>query len=708
MVPLAACGGGRTRGEQAGLSRRATGFAVAVLCLLLAARLSDVFTSGALGQVPFTVALFVLPLLYAFRGTRRRLDRYRWPVLAVQTVLTWVPFALFGVNWQEGIGGLLAGMVLLMVPGRRSWLLAGGLLAAEVTGRAFGTGLPLPQAWMSISWVTTYYVDDALVLFGMVRLAQIVAEVEQARGQAADLAVARERLQAAGSLQAAVGQRLADVAARVASARQALSWDPALARAQIAAAGVTARDAVAQARSVMIAQGEPPRQEPAARQSALIGARLAWGVLVTVLLMFSVENIAYIIYSRYGTRLTILAITDIVLVIVLQLHHSNAARHGRKPTAWPLTLALQAVLIYAFVFPFVWAYIGALAPFLAGSVLLLIPGRWRWAGYAAVVASYSVLYSVLPLRGYAVAAGQQLPTAFYVAAVTAEVGLMVYGMSRLAALTHELEGLHDRLARMAAVQERLRVARDVHDLLGLGLSAVALKADLIGALIGRDDARAAAEIAEMSRVCAAARADIRLVTGDERRLSLVAELAAAKQILASAGVEVSAHIRADISAGIRGGPLPAAADEVLAPVLREAVTNVLRHAAATVCVIEVTDSGGTLRLRVDNDGAWPGPASMSLSGTTGGGRGLANLNARMRAAGGRLATWQADGRFGLTAELQPQGGRLPGRQRSLLPAWRLAGQPAVEDPVAPGHGADRADEALGRTVLEQVAGHPGA
>jgi two-component system, NarL family, sensor histidine kinase DesK len=111
---------------------------------------------------------------------------------------------------------------------------------------------------------------------------------------------------------------------------------------------------------------------------------------------------------------------------------------------------------------------------------------------------------------------------------------------RLAGLARELEGLRDRLARMAAVRERLRVARDVHDLLGLGLSAIALKSDLIAALIGRDDSRAAAEIEEMSRICAAVRADARLVTGDGRRLSLVAELAAAEQILTSAGIEVRA------------------------------------------------------------------------------------------------------------------------------------------------------------------------
>jgi two-component system, NarL family, sensor histidine kinase DesK len=650
MIPFAA-GGTRVTaradraasGPASRLSRRATGFAAAVLCLLLGTRLSSVLSAGEPGQVPFTVALFVLPLLYAFGPARPLLDRYRWPALAVQAALTWVPFTLFGASWQEGIDGLLAGLVLLMIRGRVSWLLAGGLLAAEVTGRAAGTGLPLPQTWMGVFWVVTYYVDDALVFFGVVRLAQIVVEVEQARDQAAALAVARERLQAAGSLQAAVGQRLADVAARVTAARQALSRDAAGARTQIAAAGAAARDAVARARSVMIAQGEPPRRDPAGRPSAAIGTRLAWAVLVVVLLMFAAENSAYIVYSHYGTRLTALAIGDIVLVVVLQLYHSGATREGPRPRAWPLTLTLEAVLIYAFLLPFVWAYVGALGPFLAGSILLLVPGRWRWAGYAAVVASYGVLYGAVPMRGNLIPAGHQIPNALMGAAITAEVGLMVYGLSCLAGLARELEGLHDRLARMAAVRERLRVARDVHDLLGLGLSAVALKADLIGALIGRDDARAAAEIEEMSRICASVRADARLVTGDGRRLSLVAELAAARQILASAGIVV----RSDIA----GGPLPPTADEVLAPVLREAVTNILRHAAATACLIEVTVCGGRLQLHVSNDGASDRPAAERPAEVGGQGLGLANLEARVRAAGGRLTIRRAEGRFSLTAEL---------------------------------------------------------
>src|SRR5260370_27846116 len=132
--------------------RRAAGFAVTVLGLLLACRLSSVLISGEPGQVPFTVALFVLPLLWAVSGSRRRLARYRWPVLAVQAVLTWVPFAVFGGTWQQGIDGLLAGLVLLMVAGPLSWVLARGPPAARLVARAPLAGPPGPGG-VCLPWV---------------------------------------------------------------------------------------------------------------------------------------------------------------------------------------------------------------------------------------------------------------------------------------------------------------------------------------------------------------------------------------------------------------------------------------------------------------------------------------------------------------------------------------------------------------------------
>lgn len=679
-------------GNRSSASRRATGFAVGGLAMLLAARLTDNVISGMPGETPFTVSLFVLPLLYAFGRSRGFLTRYRWHALAAQAVLTWVPFAVFGSQWQVGIGGLLAALVLLNVPGRKSWLLAAGCLATEVAVRMAVTGLPVKPAWFALLYVVAYYADDALLPFGMLRLTQILGEVEDAQRQAGDLAVAQERLRAAQSLQVAVGQRLAGVAAQAAAARRALAGDGAAARVQMAAAGTAAREAVARARALAAcdsgldrgigrAGGEPAAVPPA---GVVIGSRLAWAVLVGVLTMFAAENTGYMIQLHYGAGLTAIAVGDMVLAAGLQLYHSGAVRNGRRPRAWPLTLALQTMLAYAFLLPFVWAYIGITGPFLAGSVLLLVPGRWRWAGYAAVVTSYSVLSAMLSLRGAGIPPGQRVPIVVFYVAITTGVGLMVYGLSRVAGLTRQLEGLRGELTRMAAVRERLRVARDVHDLLGLGLSAIALKADLIGALIGRDDSRAAAELDELSRICAAARADIRLVTGAGGRLSLPDELSAATQILASAGLAV----RADIPCG----PLPAAADDVLAPVLREAVTNILRHSRATTCTIEVTASDGALRLRVANNGVLPEAAGPHAGS---GGCGLANLTARLRSAGGWLESRSAGGLFELTAHV-PLG--QPGQ----------LGQPGVEDPLTAGHGAHRGDQLAGRAVLEQVAGYSGS
>ncbi len=297
-------GGGVTAVQEAGspwgtgeVSWRASAFPVTVLCLLLVTRVSAVLSSGQGAQVPFTVALFVVPLLYAVPGTRPQLTRHRWPVLIAQGVLTWIPFALFGGAWQIGIGGLLAGLVLLMLAAPLSWLLAGGLLAAEALTRVTVTGLSAAPGWYGGIIVVTYYVVDALMFFGMVRLAQILSEAAQAHGQVADLAVARTRLQAARELQAEVGKRLSGIAALAAAMRPVLHSDPARARRQAEAAGEEARAAIEQVRAVTVGHRDPSRTEPAPPPGgSVIAARLAWAVLVATLMAFATENVTVVVY----------------------------------------------------------------------------------------------------------------------------------------------------------------------------------------------------------------------------------------------------------------------------------------------------------------------------------------------------------------------------------------------------------------------------
>jgi len=188
---------------------------------------------------------------------------------------------------------------------------------------------------------------------------------------------------------------------------------------------------------------------------------------------------------------------------------------------------------------------------------------------------------------------------------------------------------------MAVLHERLRVSRDVHDLLGLGLSAVALKCDLIIRLIGRYDARARDELEHLMTLTAKARSDMLSVTGEApHHLSLRTELRAARDTLATAGIEVRALVPSE--------PVPPAIDAVLATVLREATTNILRHSTAQQCTIQLSVADGAHRLHVVNDGV----PTAEVSTSTTGGVGVTSLCVRVQAFGGQLTVGpDGNGRF---------------------------------------------------------------
>ena len=273
-------------------SWQANAIAIVVLCSLLVARVADAASTGQNGQVAFVIVLFVQPMLFVIPRTRPLMVRHRWPVLAVQAVLTVMPFFVFGGRWEEGISSLLAGMVLLTLPGRVSWPLAGLLCAAELAVRAAIHGFFWTPAWSAALWVAIVFVDDCLIFFGMVRLADLMEQLQSARAQAAELAIAGERLRAAEELQAAVGERLTDVAALTTAAQHALSGNPAEARERIVAAGVTAREAVARARAVTMDRRGPATPEPIGpARGAVVVPRLAWAILVVLLCGFGLQSL---------------------------------------------------------------------------------------------------------------------------------------------------------------------------------------------------------------------------------------------------------------------------------------------------------------------------------------------------------------------------------------------------------------------------------
>jgi two-component system, NarL family, sensor histidine kinase DesK len=646
--------------------RRATTLVAAVMCLQAISLAGYAAADGGPGEAAMVVAMVVLPLLYVVPAVRPWWLRHRYPLLAIQAVLTCLPFAFFGQGWIPGPSGWLAGLVLLTVPSPASWLACAALAGAELAVRAGVVGLPTSAAsaaGAAAAWTVIAFAVDALILFGLARLADLIAAVHKAREELAETALAAERLRAADSLRAAIGDRLAVAAGRAAAALQTIARNQPRAREHIAQTAAAARQALAEVREVTARYRDAARPEAApAGAGVTLAPQLAQAVLVVVLCGFAVQdvldvaqNINDVSVGSYSGPVLGWTIADAVALVALQLRHSWPSRGARRPRGWPVTLGLQVVLTYA-MFPVTGWRPLIMCGFLAGSALLLGPARLGRTAFAAVIASVPVLWAVKPVPGLTPL--EWVGAAIFLTTGAAVLGLLVYGLTRLAWLAVQLEDLGGELARKAVLGERMRVARDTHDLLGLGLSAIAMKADLIGRLLDRGDARAGTEIGELARICAAARADMRLVTGEALDLPLDAELTAAHDVLASAGIDVRARVSAD--------PGPGAAT-VLVPVVREAVMNILKHSSASYCVLEMTADVGLLRLLISNDGSNDAD-NAPLAAVGRGGNGLGNLAARVEAAGGRLSAGRNGGEFSLVAEIplpaQPSAPRQPASPRA--------------------------------------------
>jgi two-component system, NarL family, sensor histidine kinase DesK len=208
-------------------------------------------------------------------------------------------------------------------------------------------------------------------------------------------------------------------------------------------------------------------------------------------------------------------------------------------------------------------------------------------------------------------------------------GLFAYSAERRNVLIYALKETRAELARMAVAEERLRISRDLHDLLGHSLSVIALKSELAGRTLESDPPRAAREIAELEAVARRSLAEVRQAVTGYRQPSLAAELAAARRMLASAGVDC----RVDAPGSY---DLPPEVDALLAWTVREGSTNIVRHSGARHAGITVTVTGASASAELTDDGAGP-PAGHGTATADGGtGTGLAGLAERAGRLGGTL------------------------------------------------------------------------
>lgn len=324
---------------------------------------------------------------------------------------------------------------------------------------------------------------------------------------------------------------------------------------------------------------------------------------------------------------------------------------------------------------------------------------FNWGGYAYVVYACAFMaFSGRDLRG-----GLHLiilvSTAYLLELVwlqspwgfiaTSMVLNFAIGLSNLSMRRHwqahaELSLSHDEIRRLAATAERERIGRDLHDLLGHTLLLVALKSELAARLVERDAAAAGREMREVERVARETLAEVRAAVSGLRAPRLMAELAAARLLLETAGIHVDNRIAAT--------NLPEALDAALAMVLREAATNILRHAATARVVIDLEQDRARVRLCIQDDGR---------GGVVREGNGLIGMRERLAALGGILQIDSVAGRgTRLCAELdcpRAVGGLAEGvlMPDSLCAAAAVPAQPAIAT-----QGADSAAVGSARRGVE--------
>ena len=264
-------------------------------------------------------------------------------------------------------------------------------------------------------------------------------------------------------------------------------------------------------------------------------------------------------------------------------------------------LAAFAALTLGLVFAFGANWIGLLIYLSVATGTVLAPRRSLFAIPAITVVSLAA--SATFHVGVA-------STAF-LSFMTLSIGGMIVAWRRTWLLVSELRAARAEVARLAVSEERLRISRDLHDLLGHSLSVIVLKSQLARRLAERDPQAAAKEVREIE---------------DD-----------ARSALSAAGIDPVVRVSA--------GSLGAGVESVLGWAVREGVTNVVRHSGARRCEISVARRDGEVVVEVRDDGRGPGPSPHA-------GSGLPGLSERLALAGGTLEAGPAeDGGFRLVARV---------------------------------------------------------
>jgi two-component system, NarL family, sensor histidine kinase DesK len=266
-----------------------------------------------------------------------------------------------------------------------------------------------------------------------------------------------------------------------------------------------------------------------------------------------------------------------------------------------------------------WLFIGISA--IAG---VLLPMRSAFA----VIVLLTLLPLFLTLRMHGGFAGIDLWWLIALMLLVRGLGLDMIGMARMGSAIRELHTARRELARLAVIEERERLSRDLHDLLGHTLSLITLKSELAGCLVTEEPERCAQELADIERVSRKTLLEVRKTVAGYQQPTLANELDGARQLLEAAGVEYMVEQTT--------GDLPPVLDTILAWTVREGVTNVIRHSRARECMIRLARNQDMAAAMILNDGERESDQQDTRTS------GLPGLRERVAALGGTMGAGSLD------------------------------------------------------------------
>lgn len=300
-----------------------------------------------------------------------------------------------------------------------------------------------------------------------------------------------------------------------------------------------------------------------------------------------------------------------------------ARREGGPAVVRMAILLLGMVLLLVFAAPASGSSVTGGSIYIAVLAVMALPGRASLAVALLLAVGSEVIPRIVP--------GWRSDNFFAFQILIACVA--AWGVTQIIARNADLVQAHEEIERLAIADERARLSRDLHDILGHSLTVITVKAELAGRLAEAEKAPGAqAEIGDVERLARQALADIRATVGGMRGVTLAGELAGARAALDAAGI--LAHLPASVD------DVPTSRRELFAWTVREGVTNVVRHSQASECVVRLTST----TVEVQDDGR--GPCEPS------GGQGLAGLRDRAQSAGASMSVGRhADGGFLLRVQV---------------------------------------------------------